>query len=419
MKNYLEIMFFFNLIIFLHFKIIITSQEINEDYVYKESLLETIVDEPVTMEYMTTYPHDTVSVLEWSCMTNTHAIGKSINNGIAIDYNHSEAYADGAFLRGTTIWVNEHMAVGHMMYDVMFIQAMETYPVDRIVLQRAACIDATCHGIGTFESFFKGYYTAMIDAFRPGIPIYIRFNWHETHAKPFYLTGDLNKPPKLLGEITESMMIHLHNWKCGERFIKRHCMHCFHKGISHSAVVKFKIAAYNLVKPTVEFPNKLVHHFSNDGPIVVSLCYRDIGASRHIENIDELKNSLINALYSPQYTLRIINTSNNTVTYDEQIRWVATSHIVISEHGAFQSNIIYMRNSSLAIGLEGDYKCGEHLDFQKLAQIFGVYYASVKTKGLDNHRENSFLLKKDEISQIIGIVQSYVKQKLFRNNVLN
>jgi hypothetical protein len=410
-------MLLFYFIIFLHISICI-SQETNDDYVYKASLLQTFVEEPVTMEYMTAYPHDTISVLEWSCMTNTHAVGNSINNGIAIDYNHTDAYADGAFLRGTTIWVNEHMAVGHMMYDVMFIQAMQTYTIDRIVLQRAACIDATCHGIGTFESFFKGYYTAMINAFQPGIPIYIRFDWHETHAKPYYLSGVLNKPPKILGKINESMMIHLHNWKCGERFIKRQCMHCFHKGISNSAVVKFKIAAYNLVKPTREFPNNLIHHFSNDGPIIVSLCYRGKDASRHIENIDELTNSLTAALSSTQYKLRIINTSNNTLKYAEQIRWVASSHIVISEHGAFQSNIIYMRNSSLAIGLEGDYKCGEHLDFQMLAQIFGVYYASVKTKGLDNHREKKFIIKNEEISQIISIVRSYVQQKLFRNNVL-
>jgi hypothetical protein len=103
-------------------------------------------------------------------------------------------------LQGTTIWVNEHMAVGHVMYDIPFIQAMQSTNVRRIVIQvsvyyiiinnmfnfnlflyysnivliqRSVCNDDHCMGVGTWNSFFLGYYTSMIDAFRPGIPIYM------------------------------------------------------------------------------------------------------------------------------------------------------------------------------------------------------------------------------------------------------
>ena len=46
---------------------------------------------------------------------------------------------DSCFVRGTTLWINEHMVVGHVMYDIIAMQLLNLgdLKVDRIVLQRA------------------------------------------------------------------------------------------------------------------------------------------------------------------------------------------------------------------------------------------------------------------------------------------
>jgi hypothetical protein len=61
-------------------------------------------------------------MLEWGCLYGTNQPHHSENKWADMDYNRSEALADWQFMRGNTIWINEHMAVGHMMYDVFMIQ---------------------------------------------------------------------------------------------------------------------------------------------------------------------------------------------------------------------------------------------------------------------------------------------------------
>jgi hypothetical protein len=88
------------------------------------------------------------------------------------------------FLNGTTLWINEHMAVGHAMYDLWIIEALKSEKVTRIVIQRAPYINADlCVGLGSWGTFFRGFYTAVIDAFQPGVPIYLCFS-----PKEFNLT---------------------------------------------------------------------------------------------------------------------------------------------------------------------------------------------------------------------------------------
>jgi Tfp pilus assembly protein PilZ len=40
------------------------------------------------------------------------------------------------------------------------------------------------------------------------------------------------------------------------------------------------------------------------------------------------------------------------------MKMMAESHIVIAEHGGFQSNMVYMRNGSLFVELRGNYTHG-------------------------------------------------------------
>lgn len=114
---------------------------------------------------------------EWGCLIGSHKAQHNYDQFAPIDYNKTEAALDKNFLKGTTIWINEHMAVGHVMYDLWIMEAIQIYPVDRIVFQRAACNHDLCMGIGSWDGWYMGYYAAILDAFRPQIPCYIRWAW--------------------------------------------------------------------------------------------------------------------------------------------------------------------------------------------------------------------------------------------------
>ena len=138
--------------------------------------------EPVHIDNITA--RNSLEVLNWGCLFNTHMPHHSVNKFHAlevinnsVEITRATAMKDPCFIPGTTFWVNEHMAVGHAMYDIMVMQALASpeLRVDRIVLQRAPCMNADlCSGVGTWDGWYMGFYTAMIEAFRPGIPVFLR-----------------------------------------------------------------------------------------------------------------------------------------------------------------------------------------------------------------------------------------------------
>jgi len=118
---------------------------------------------PLNMSMSEMEDRKIISVQEWGCLTQTHLAHHALNKAIGLELNISVqntremALQDGCFIQGTTLWVNEHMAVGHLYYDIYGMQVMAMTRVDRIVLQRAPCVNADlCTGIGTWESFYKG-----------------------------------------------------------------------------------------------------------------------------------------------------------------------------------------------------------------------------------------------------------------------
>ena len=72
---------------------------------------------------------------KWGCLHNTHRPGDGKNNWTPI-LNMSEALQDPQFLNGTTYWINEHMAVGHAIYDISIIQVLQSTKVNVLILRR-------------------------------------------------------------------------------------------------------------------------------------------------------------------------------------------------------------------------------------------------------------------------------------------
>ena len=82
-------------------------------------------------------------------------------------------------------------------------------------------------GKGTWETFYRGMYTIMMEATGRDIPIFVRFGKDESEWKPYYLrpfnisidVGDkLREPP-----------IHVQPHICFQHLIRRHCTNCFYK----------------------------------------------------------------------------------------------------------------------------------------------------------------------------------------------
>jgi len=371
-----------------------------------------------------------VSVQEWGCLTQTdrphHALNKAVGfelNGTIENTRHI-AQLDHCFIRGTTIWINEHMAVGHIYYDSWMIQALASTKVDRIVLQRAPCMNVDlCSGIGTWESFFKGFYASMISAFAPGIPIFTRFQWQERVVKPSYLSVNASHCelpfPSNFKQLQPcyEQEIPLASMKCFERVIKRKCNHCFHSSIQPDTAARFKSSAYDLIAYQKNIAKPPLH-FEAKQPVTVTLALRSGSASRRIENAMFFADALRQALPQPQFDFQFIFSTNSTRPYVDQMQIAAATHVMISEHGAYQSNLVYMRNASLWIELRGMYKNGENANFEQLARMFGVYYRHVNTSELTSHRQETFNVTSLEIVQVAALVVEYALMKPYAFNII-
>jgi hypothetical protein len=340
---------------------------------------------------------------DMGCVFNANAPHHSINKWHVWDSDMSEMVQADNFLNGTTLWINEHMAVGHVMYDLWIIEALKSSKITRIVIQRAPCINADlCVGLGSWGTFFRGFYTALIDAFQPGVPLYLRFSPREFNLTPIYLSGNSTNVDGEFTPFKREKSFMLANRVCLERVVKRQCNHCFYPSVSPASAKQLKVAAYNLVTD-----KKLIHHFPEGKAIEVLFAHRGLGARRHIDNIQYFIDHLKSTVTTPDFNFKVNCSSNNYMTHQTQIAMVAEAQIVIAEHGAFQSNIMYMRKGSLFIELRGNYKHGEFINFEKLARMFGVFYAHVVTSQIDWHTVSKFNITASETEQVVSIINRY------------
>ena len=115
--------------------------------------------------------------------------------------------------------------------------------------------------------------------------------------------------------------------------------------------------------------------------------------------------------------LRTMNNGALSNTAEMQLRAMAEANVVITNHGAFEGNVIYMRNASLLIELAGEYYNPEFRLFQNLSQDFGVFYSRIHTSNLHGHAQSHFNITKIEIHEIVNVVRDYFTLKPFSFNI--
>lgn len=108
-----------------------------------------------------------------------------------------------------------------------------------------ACMNPNqCTGVGTWDGWFEGLYNAVIDAFQPGIPVYVRWVWQDKNVRPLYLSYSKRLP---IPESEPRKSIQLSNLMCFEHVYARRCPICFRNSVSVDTMRRFKLAAYKLV----------------------------------------------------------------------------------------------------------------------------------------------------------------------------
>lgn len=354
---------------------------------------------------------------EMVCLTNADAHAHSSNAAKDASYNVTHVRMDPAFLPGTTYWINDYLHVGHVHYDIGLIAAAQALPLDRIVMQRAACHGTLCVGIGSLDSFYKGYFAALLGAAgNIDVPVYTRFEGKNRKVAPLKFStnakDDYYNTTAMEGVWSRTM--ELHQKMYFERLMRRTNLNYGSVGaVSAESVQKFKKAAYALIP----CDPPLTTYFDSKPPFKVLFAYRGNKASRQIQNMDEFVLRLRTKFPSPDYQLRLLNTSDPYLTFAVQLQAVAEAHVVLANHGAFEGNMIYMRNSSLLIELFGNYGNNEIHTFQRLAVMFGLYYARLHSEGLEDHQASFFNLTQGDMHTVETTMSEYFQRKPYLLNL--
>jgi hypothetical protein len=119
-----------------------------------------------------------------------------------------------------------------------------------------------------------------------------------------------------------------------------------------------------------------------------------------------------NANNSAIYILRVVDTSNVTQlpTFESHVKLCAEAHVIIAEHGAFHTNLIFMRQDSLLVDLRGNYNNPATVTFENIAEMFGIFYRYVVTTDMKQHNQDSFVITSDEIQAVCNLVLEYFRQ---------
>ena len=368
---------------------------------------------------------------------------------------HSPQRNNIPLLSDSTYWVDDYMAVGHAMYDISLLQLLRisrsNMNFKRIVLQIAPCAtNDLCLGIGTWESFFRQLYSIMLlSAYRKSeqvVPIYIRFNKVDKDFHPHVVDRNIS----LLTRTNSIVGLEVKESYCFERFITRKCKDCFWNSLSKEAVVDFKLTAYSsLFSPNVSiqvlrqfFQMKCIHkkdiiHIPNilklfrDTPRIVTVVLRAQNIRRYIKNSNLLLQSLNDAillrsvsspttdpsanvttsstrLSRPHVVIKTVELNQSVLTAADQMRVVVESDVVIAGHGAFLSNLVYMRPGTLLIEIIGDVDPCETVNFMKLSEMFLVKHVTVMAQDLRDSDQMSYSLSQNESAVVAELVRSHL-----------
>jgi len=352
---------------------------------------------------------ETKSILEHNntCLTNVFRPGDSDNKALS---NIEKLPA----INGTTYWLNDWLHIGHVHYDIVLLQALQTVKIDRIVLQRPNCHKANavslCQGKGSFSGWYAGYFTAILEAANAThVPIYMR-KWKGEDWKPVYFSSraapNFVMPNSSYPTSFPTSSLDVRELTCFERVLRRNV---YLPGkikfgavpsVGAQAVKRFKMAAFR--------PFSIKHYFPDtEGPLTILFSYRTSPALRVIENQHEIIAALKLNFPPPIHRVITLNNSNPDLGYEAQLRAVSSAHVVITTHGAFEANMIFMLNRALLVELFGNIIHPPTHIFHRLALSFQLFYGRVHAASFKSMYQPSFNMSASEIRSVVTMVKQY------------
>ena len=352
------------------------------------------------------------------CLFNTSEPMHNVNSWVGVSgyrqiANNEYNITNPVWLNGTTYWLNEFMAVGHLYIDIGLFQLLSSTKIDRVVLQRAPCFEVgsdLCQGEGTYKSFFERFFITAIKAANSSATIYVRFTGNDTNWLPL-IVSSTDVGNKVIST-QETAPIPVTPITCFDRILRRTGDRCFPNTISAPLARAFKRIAYESNLP-IPIPFTLPP--SNQRKQIVTVVFRGRHHTRSMENIEQflrfLRDAIKNQLPKCDIIVKLFDLSVEANLH-QQVEVAAESDILISTHGAFESNIIYMREHSYIIEIRGTAYLYQHEgpNFQALATNFLVNYDSVDCIGLRFHKQPSYILGDNDMNIIAKLTTDRLKQ---------
>ena len=189
----------------------------------------------------------------------------------------------------------------------------------------------------------------------------------------------------------------------------------FTNSIEKSIARKFKDATAQLLLDSGFITGQNIEK-NNRKNVYITIAYRGGGRrTRSISNPDDLKVHLERNLGDYNVIIRTFDSTNNHLPNINQTHIAFQSDIIITEHRAFVSNLVYMREGSLLIELIGHYQNPELDNFQALALMFLVQCETVKIDTFRGHHVPGFVISENEMHKISGLCDHYVRSVLSIN----
>jgi hypothetical protein len=352
------------------------------------------------------------------CLSNTDMATHAINLWGNAFSSHANWNSEIPHLPGKTYWINEYMAVGHLMYDLQLLELLQhENTVDRIVAQRAPCATKDlCQGVGTWHSFFEGFYRTAIISSGLNIPIYLRFYPTEKTLSAIFLNGNYSN-----GNSSSNIPLALPVKKamCFEHIYRKVCNKCFQSSIRPITATKFKNTAYSLNG----LKNDSSKIFEKD-KILITIAHRGKhyrSMSNYLDLFNFISNSSLIIKTETKFATETVifdTTDPNSLSHNRQVEMAFRSNIIIATHGAFESNIIYMRDRTLFIELCGDYQNAmpESENYARLARLFSVFRRRVIVEDLHSPIQPSYIISTANMNNLLVIIVSYLKYSMEQRN---
>ncbi len=184
----------------------------------------------------------------------------------------------------------------------------------------------------------------MIDAFAPGIPIYVRFNVTDVPTA-HYLS--ISNEGLLVDRVknSDTFDIATTTEKCFERLIRKKiaCPSCYARNmVSGEVADKFKMSAYKFFNSTVGSDMAAATNKAHS-PLVITFAYRNPHShgKRLMTNVDHMITTLTAQFPKPLYDFRPYLTPSvfSSGSFVDEIKLMSETNVLIAEHGAYQSHV--------------------------------------------------------------------------------